>query len=385
MMDFSRSKFDIVGKAKLWYTISIIIIAIGLVGIVKNLFTEGFPLVRGIDFAGGSIIQLQFDDWDQSVDIPHFSEDIKLIVSEYTEKTPQIQTTVLSADETESGNPGLLLQIRADASLIDNTNVEQSAEMYDRIRAEGGAFSVIEETEVGAVIGRELAMKALQGVFIGLILILIYITIRLSFDFAVFAVVALFHDVLILLGVYALFSIEINSPFVAVLLTVVGYSINDTIVIYDRIRENMKVKRHLPFDRIVNQSLLETLARSINTSATTLLAILAILIFGGISLRTFMLGLGIGVLAGTYSSIFVASMLLVTWRLKGKVPVTISETAGDAASIISDDKDEDEMIGVDEDMDSDEADEPGVEPIKVDEPPAKPSKRKKPKRRRRRH
>jgi preprotein translocase subunit SecF len=221
--------------------------------------------------------------------------------------------------------------------------------------------------------------KALQGVFIGLILILIYITVRLSFDFAVFAIVALLHDIIVLVGVYAVFGIEVNSPFVAVILTVVGYSINDTIIIYDRIRENMKVKRHLPFDKMVNQSLLETMARSINTSGTTILAILALLIFGGVSLRTFMLGLGVGIATGTYSSIFIASLLLVTWRQRGKESAAISGPRSDASKIIHDDDEEDELIDlVDEDKETHEV-------IKVDRAPqAGQSKRAKPKRRKRR-
>ncbi len=217
---------------------------------------------------------------------------------------------------------------------------------------------------------------------IGLILILGYITIRLSFDFAVFAVIALFHDVLILVGVYALFNIEINSPFAAVLLTVVGYSINDTIVIYDRIRENMKVKRHLRFDRLVNQSLLETMARSINTSATTLLAIIALLVFGGVSLRTFMLGLGVGVLTGTYSSIFVASLLLVSWRMRGKAPEKVAVDGRDATAIIGEDEEALPDLSAGEDV---EEEEENVEPIRVTaEPKKKKPKRRKPKRRHRR-
>ncbi len=381
MMDFSRSKFNIIGKAKIWYTISIVIIALGLVGMVKNMVTDGFPLIRGIDFVGGSIIQLQFNDY--SGDTAQFAHDVAQTVDQYTEKASQVLTTELTAEETGAGTPGLVLQIRADAGLIDNMNSQTG--LFDEIRtlAGGKDFEILEETEVGAVIGAELAQKALLGVLVGLILILGYVTIRLSFDFAVVAVVALFHDVFILCGIFALAGIEINSPFVAILLTVVGYSINDTIVIYDRIRENMKVKRHLPFDRLVNQSLLETMARSINTSFTTLLAIMALLIFGGISLKTFMLGLGVGVLTGTYSSIFVASLLLVTWRLRSKGAVITHEKAASATDFIMD-EDEDGLVDLSS-MTSDGIEDEEV--ITIDEPPgpaAKP-KPKKPKKRRRRH
>lgn len=377
MMDFSRSKFDIIGRAKIWYTISIILIALGIFGMVKNLFTEGFPLIRGIDFAGGSIIQLQFDNWTGERSTAQFAQDVKLIVAEYTERAPSVQTTEISAEDSDTGQPALLIQIRSDASLIEQEEAQDN--IYNEIRELGGDFTVLEESEVGAVIGKELTQRALWGVLLGLALILVYITIRLSFDFAIFAVVALFHDVLILTGVYALFNIEINSPFVAVLLTVVGYSINDTIIIYDRIRENMKVKRHLRFDVMVNQSLLETMARSINTSLTTILAILALLIFGGISLRTFMLGLGVGIATGTYSSIFIAATMLVWWRMKGRKPVGIAEPVGAVTDIIHEEDDDLMDFGSDEE----EEDEETVEPITVRDTP-KTDKRKRPKRRRRR-
>ncbi len=390
-MDFTKSNFDFIGKAKIWYGISIFVIVCGIVGMFINIGRDGFPLKRGIDFAGGSIIQLQFENWDDSVDRGTFAQDIKNLVAKYTDMEPQVQNSPIPADQTDTGNPALLLHIRADASLI--ANQEAQANLYLEIEqygldAYGGTHIVLEETEVGAVIGKELAIKALTGVMVGLILILLYITIRLSFDFAVFAVVALFHDVLILCGIYALLGFEINSPFVAVLLTVVGYSINDTIIIYDRIRENQKVKQHLPFDKLVNQSLLETMPRSINTSLTTLLAITALLIFGGESLKTFMLGLGIGVLTGTYSSIFVASILLVTWRLKGKGTVFGDEGVKDAASIILSDEGDLMEISDKKDLDKSDADEEEEEitPITVDKPPPKPTgPKRKPKRRHRRH
>jgi preprotein translocase subunit SecF len=377
MMDFSRSKFDIVGRAKIWYTISIILIAFGIVGMVKNIVTDGFPLIRGIDFAGGSIIQLQFNNLPADLNTAQFAEDVKVVVAEYTERAPSVQSTDISAEDSGTGQPALLLQIRSDASLIDNEEAQDN--IYDEIRAVGGDFTVLEESEVGAVIGKELTQRALWGVLLGLALILVYITVRLSFDFAIFAVVALFHDVLILVGVYALFNIEINSPFVAVLLTVVGYSINDTIIIYDRIRENMKVKRHLRFDVLVNQSLLETMARSINTSLTTILAIVALLVFGGISLRTFMMGLGVGIATGTYSSIFIAATLLVWWRMKGKKPVGIAEPVGGVTDLIHEADEELMDLG----GGAEEEEEEAVEPITVREAPTKVRK-KRPKRRRRR-
>lgn len=320
MMDFSQSKIDIIGKSKLWYTISAVVIIAGLIAMGYRTITTGSPLKRGIDFAGGSIIQLQFDNWGTE-NPSAFAQEVRHLVDGYTDRESSVQTTI--------DGDILLLHIRADSSLLENTAGQ--GELYDDIRqASGKEFTVLEESEVGAIIGHELTMKAAQGVIVGLILILIYITIRLSLDFAIFAIVALLHDILVLAGVFAIFGLEINSPWVAILLTVVGYSINDTIIIYDRIRENMKVKRHLTFDKIVNQSLVETMARSINTSGTTIIAIIALLVFGGVSLRTFMTGLGVGIFVGTYSSIFVGSPLLVWWRLRKKGTLVLDdvETGG---------------------------------------------------------
>jgi len=378
MMDFSRSKYDIIGRAKVWYAISLVLLAVWLVAIAKNVITTGFPLVRGIDFEGGSILQLRFDNWPEDRNIPKFSQDVKILVDRYTERAPQVQTTPLSPEETGTGTKSLILQIRSDASLLSNPDAQEN--LYNDIRQLGGEFISLEETEVGAVMGKELTTKAVQGVFIGLLLILIYITVRLSFDFALFAIVGLFHDVLVVIGVFALFGLEINSSFVAILLTVVGYSINDTIIIYDRIRENMKVKRHLSFDVLVNQSLLETMARSINTTLTTVLAIMALLVFGGLSLRTFMLGLGVGITTGAYSSIFICAPLLVSWRMRGRAPAPAAEAVDVAELIRRDEESLADLFG-----EEDEEEEERVEPITVTKAPSEPKvKRQRPKRRRRR-
>jgi len=379
-MDFARTHYDLIGRSKIWYTISIILVSISLIAMIKNMVTIGFPFVRGIDFTGGSIIALRYDDWDSSKDIPQFIQEVKILVGKYSEKSPEAQVTRLTAEETESGKPGLLIQIRADKSLIANQDAQKN--LFDELRGVAGDFEVVELSEVGAIVGKELAYNAILGVAIGLFLILIYIAVRVSLDFSICAIIALFHDLIILCGVYAVFNIEINSPFVAVLLTVVGYSINDTIIIYDRIRENLKVKKHLPFDTLVNVSLLETMMRSINTIGTTVAAIVALLIFGGMSIRTFMVGLGIGILVGGYSSIFVAAPLIVSWRMRGKKAVRITEPALDARSIVLEDDEEEAMTpGA-----SAEVSEAEVEPITISGTPAQAAARRKaPKRRKRRH
>ena len=203
MMDFSRSKFDFVGRAWLWYTISLVFIGLGLLGVVRNLITDGTPLIKGIDFTGGSIIKVQFTDWDQNRDTAKFSEEIAGFVSTLTDKAPQVLTTLLTPEKNGRETYGLLVQIRADASLIDEASADSRIQLDNKLRELGGDFIPIEQSEVGALMGKELTNKAIQGVAIGLVLILIYITFRLSFDFAVCAVIALAHDVLVLIGFFA--------------------------------------------------------------------------------------------------------------------------------------------------------------------------------------
>lgn len=373
-MNIGKTNIDFVGKSKIWFSISIVLSCVWIIAMIVQSVRTGFPLRRGIDFTGGSIIQLQFDNWPADKKAGDFAAQVESIVSKYTVKQPSVQTSIQSAN----GQNNLILVIRADSSLLANPDAQKN--LYVEIENAGGEFSVLEESEVGALMGKELTSKAIWGVIIGNCLILLFITFRLSFDFAVFAIVGLIHDLLVVAGIFALFNLEINSSFVAVLLTVVGYSINDTIIIYDRIRENMKLKRHLTFDKLVNSSLNETLARSINTTVTTVLAILALLIFGGESIKTFMVGLAAGITTGAYSSIFICSMLLVAWRLRGKGPVVIEDVRPkDTASIIlepdtyQDDEDEEELAG-----------EP-VEEIKVEQLKKKPASGKRPKRRKRRY
>jgi preprotein translocase subunit SecF len=180
-----------------------------------------------------------------------------------------------------------------------------------------GAIRVLREDEVGPKIGQELRNLAIIAVVVGLALQVFYISYRFkSIRYALTADAALVHDLLVLVGVFAITRKEVNSGFVAVLLTVLGYSMHDTIVVYDRIRENLAIRTREAFDRLVNRSLLEALVRSINTSLTAVLAIAAVYFFGGVTIRDFAFGLMVGIITGTYSSTFIASALLVGWHLR---------------------------------------------------------------------
>jgi preprotein translocase subunit SecF len=167
---------------------------------------------------------------------------------------------------------------------------------------------------VGPVVGKRLRNTALIALILGSVFILIYIAIRYEFRFGVAGIIALIHDVLIVVGAMALFHSELNSEFVAAILTVIGYSINDSVVIFDRIRENMRLYRGSRFGDIVNTSLLQTMTRSINTTMTTLFALIALFFFGGPAIHAFSLALIVGIASGAYSSIFIASPVVVLWE-----------------------------------------------------------------------
>lgn len=187
------------------------------------------------------------------------------------------------------------------------------AGLTERFSDRGGALMSLGRETVGPVIGEMLRRSAIQALTLGIILILIYITVRYEFRFAVGSVLALVHDTAILVGAMAILQTELNTWFVAALLTVLGYSINDTVVIFDRIRENRGIHRRANINDVVNASLLQTLARSINTALTTLFTLTALYLLGGVTIQGFALALIIGVSAGMYSSIFTASPFICAW------------------------------------------------------------------------
>jgi len=196
-------------------------------------------------------------------------------------------------------------------------------------RALGSEYGQPEEmgTEsIGAVVGAELRNRAIWALIVGSILMVIYITIRYQFIFAIGAIAALLHDCLIMTGAVALSGLEVNGPFVAALLTIIGYSINDTVVIYDRIRENLRLRRTGSFEEIVNASLWQTMTRSVYTVLTVLFVLWAIFLFGGSTLHSFSFALLVGITSGAYSSIFNAPQLVVSMqRLRGG-PVRVART-----------------------------------------------------------
>lgn len=284
---------DILGKRKIWYTISITILAIGLLFLAIN------GLNFGIDFQGGTLLEFKFDQQVSNENVRNVLSDINIAVDS---KIQQSNT---------QGIYGVLIRAK-------ELTPQEISDVEEGLRDAYPSTEMLRTQMVGPVIGQELRTKALLALLIASIAIVLYISVRFEFRFAIVAIITLMHDVLITLGIFAILGKEINTAFIAALLTIIGYSINDTIVIFDRIRENMKLMHKTPFEQLANSAVIDTLPRSINTSLTTLITILAIYLFGGASIKIFMLALFIGMFAGTYSSIFVASPLLVTWTNKVK-------------------------------------------------------------------
>lgn len=291
-----NSNFNFIGKRKIARIFSTALILIG----VGSLIIQGGPKL-GIDFTGGTSLRLRFE---KGVPIG----DVRSAIASLGIGSAEIKNFGDSADilirvqEQETSGAGITDAIKAELSKVfpDNPYVERSKD------------------SVGPKIGAELRTKTITSILIALVGMLIYITWRFEFKFAVGAIVALFHDVIITLGVFSILQLEISLPIIAAFLTIVGYSLNDTIVIFDRIRENLKVLRRETYESIVNTSLNQSLTRTIITSLTTLIVVLILYFFGGSVIHNFAFALIIGVIIGTYSSIFVASPIVIDWELRSQ-------------------------------------------------------------------
>ncbi|WP_413382292.1 protein translocase subunit SecF [Alkalihalobacillus sp. 1P02AB] len=270
---------------------------LSLLGVIL-LFTAGFNL--GIDFQSGSRVEVLSQE--------------SLTAEEISEEFASIDESLIPDDIVLAGDNNEIANARFTVELPN----DQIAQIQNHFSELYGAEPNV--STVSPMVGQELARNAVISVILAAVGITIYVAIRFEFLFGVAAIVGLIHDALFVLMVFSLFQIEINIPFIAAILTVVGYSINDTIVTFDRIRENVKyAKRVKGFDDlsdIVNKSILQTLARSINTALTVAFAAVAIMIFGGEAIRSFAFALVIGLIAGTYSSMFLAAQLWVVWKTK---------------------------------------------------------------------
>lgn len=289
---------DIVGKKKIFFAISLLVMVPGLISLIF------FGLKMSIDFTGGSRLEYQIVD--------------KKVSKETLEEIIENQGLEVSSIQESSNN-----------SYIVRTKPIDQKTHETIITAIISKFPQAKETSyetVGPTIGSETAWNALKAIGLASILIVLYIAWSFrkvpkpasSMRFGICAIIAVLHDVLVVIGAFSifgvLFNVEVDSLFVTALLTVIGFSVHDTIVVFDRIRENLRRMPNVEFGTVVNESILQTMNRSINTSITTILVLFTIMLFGGESIRWFVIALLIGIVSGTYSSIFTAAPLLVVWQ-----------------------------------------------------------------------
>ena len=284
--------FDFMGKLPqaMMFSAALILVGLGFIGVRGGLN-------YGIDFAGGTLVQLKFKTVPNIEDIRHGLKTIGL-----GESTIQ-----------EFGSPeDILIRVQRSEGALEEmgTKIKNSlGEIFDPKE-----ISVERVEMVGPKVGKDLREKALLSIIYATIGIAIYISWRFEFQYAIAALIALIHDVLITMGAFSIFDKEFSLVTVAAFLTIIGYSLNDTIVVFDRIRENLRRRGKSPFIEVVNSSINQTLSRTLLTSGTTLFVVLSLFIFGGEIIHDFSFALLVGVTIGTYSSIFVASVFIVYWE-----------------------------------------------------------------------
>lgn len=287
---------NIIGKRKIWYTFSAVLFAVSIAAVAI------WGLNFGIDFTGGTLYEVKWAD-----KVPTNQQIIEAI-----NRVEHLEVLVQSA-----GNNGTIMRL---PNISEETHQKIAKEL-----TKIGTFEELSFEAVGPTVGQELKQRSLTALVIVLLAIIAYISFAFrkvskpvpSWRYGVVAVVALFHDVIIPMGVFAVLGhfldVKIDILFVTAALTVLGFSVHDTIVVFDRIRENLTRRPEKTFEGTVNKSVNETLARSINTSLTVLLVLFAVFFFGGATIKYFVLMLILGIVSGTYSSIFIASPLLVSW------------------------------------------------------------------------
>ncbi|MCJ7553678.1 MAG: protein translocase subunit SecF [Ignavibacteriaceae bacterium] len=380
MRIFENLNFDFLGKRKIFYYVSAALFFIGAL----NIAFRG--LYFGIDFKGGSEIVLQFDKTIQIGEIRSLVENIGLgnvevktfggetgvlvrtelqqipselypqviqkLEKEITTSAPGVEFNIVDSSGTSitysfpnTDTTNYIIhqlsiagfQVSGVSEEPDNTQMIVSLGIADwikenlREKMKDNPFRILKEDRVGPKIGEELKRDAIIAVLFSLLAILIYLGFRFKFIFAVGAVAALFHDVLITLGLYSILygvipglNLEIDLTVVAAFLTLVGYSINDTVVVFDRVRENMKIHKTMDLQEVINKSINQTMSRTIITGFTTLLSVFVLMLIGGDVLRAFAFTLFFGIIIGTYSSIFVASAFVLEYANKRKKKVQFS-------------------------------------------------------------
>ncbi len=291
MQFFKSPHYDFIGSRKKVVPISLVLILVGLVSVALH---RGFN--TSIDFAGGTLVEVQFGDAVSLQEVRGIVDAEGFAGAEITNFGGEREVLIKIKSSGDAAEASRVIEAALKTNLAEHT--------IDVRRVES----------VGPKIGSELKTAAFWAIIYSLVGIVAYITWRFQFRFAIAAIIALIHDVLFTLGFFSLTDREISIPVIAGLLTIVGYSLNDTIVVFDRIRENLHTRKREGYTVVVNSSINETLSRTIVTSLTTMIVVVCLAIFGGPVIRDFALTLIVGIAVGTYSSIFIASPTLVEWE-----------------------------------------------------------------------
>ncbi|MCA9473803.1 MAG: protein translocase subunit SecF [Nitrospirales bacterium] len=288
-----KTNIDFMGRRKIALGVSGVLGLLGLIAIIQ--ISMGSANL-GIDFAGGTAVQLKFDR-------PLSIESARAVLAKHGLGDAELQ-------EFPQDNK-LLIRVKTENTIEDAISDKIIQAFRDEFKDH--AFEIDSSTSIGPTIGKKLQQDALVAVVLSLIGIILYIAARFEFRFGVAAAVATFHDVLAVLGIFSLMNVEITLLVVTALLTLAGYSLTDTVIVFDRIRENLRQRRRQSIETIINSGINQVLSRTLVTTLTVVLVLVPLTLFGGEVLHDFSLALLLGVLIGTYSSVFVASPLLLIW------------------------------------------------------------------------
>lgn len=310
----NKHLIDIVKYRFWWFALSTILIVPGIIAMIYSsiTYTTHAPLKVGIDYTGGTILQYAIDKPVSNKELAQTRQDLEKAGFE----NPFLQIIHVNSQE-KSNNMNSIIAVRT--KFIGEKDTAQQGKVSEVINKEYPSSQLIQVSSIGPTLGAELFKNALFALALASLGIVIYLTIRFQLDFAIAAILALFHDALFVVGMFSIFglffNVQIDGLFITAILTVIGFSVHDTIVVFDRIRENLRYySKKMSFGEIVNVSINQTFVRSINTSFTVLLTLGALYLFGGVTTRDFVLAMILGILIGTYSSIFFASMAIDVWR-----------------------------------------------------------------------
>jgi preprotein translocase subunit SecF len=314
MQMLSKTNYDFLR----WKWQAIALSAVIILGGLGLIATNGLPL--GIDFSGGTLLVVEFEQ-------PVSEEQVRNAVNPLPGEEVVQQYGAIAERR-------MLIRLPQIEGAVEGNSLEQASTQVEQAlqKAALPKFTIVNRELVSAVIGRDLQLRGIYATLASLLAITIYIGIRFRFTFAVGAIVATLHDVLVTLAFLVFFGYDLSLNVVAAILTITGYSVNDTIVIFDRVRENLRSRRREPLDKIVNESVNQTLSRTIITAGTTFLSVLSIFLFGGEALRGFSFTMLVGIASGTYSTIFIASAIAIILSASKARTTVAAASSGDAAA-----------------------------------------------------